>query len=113
MEANPLLAALDLAHVNRMKLRFLRQFFLTQTGFDAVVPNGLTKNLQFRSCPRHRDLAEHHETPTTTPNMGVFFACIEMAGRLKMATVNAGLCLLCLFGGFRAVETGMGETFGN
>lgn len=72
MQADPLFAPLDFAHIDGVKVGFLRQFFLAQSGLDALFPNSVAKDLQLRSWARHSFLAKQEEIKKNTPNMGVF-----------------------------------------
>jgi len=53
MQADPLFAPLDFAHIDRVKVGFLSQCFLAQSGFGALFPNSVAKDLQLRSWARH------------------------------------------------------------
>jgi hypothetical protein len=51
----------------------LSQFFLAQSGLDALLANRVAKDLQWRSLSRHSLLAKQEGMAANTPNMGLFF----------------------------------------
>jgi hypothetical protein len=71
MQANPLLAPLDFAYVNRVKIRLLCQLFLTEPRSTARRSNGFSQNLQL-SQARHSRLKKQGGSGANTPNMGLF-----------------------------------------
>ena len=53
VKADPLLATFNLANVNRMKVGFFGQLFLTQTRLYAVLANGVAENFKLLELARH------------------------------------------------------------
>jgi hypothetical protein len=78
MKANPLFATLHFADINRMQIRFFRQFFLTQLGRFAILANGFAKNFK-DLLTRHSLLGNHCRVKLKTPNMGLFSPCASVS----------------------------------
>ena len=74
MEADPLLAAFNLADVNGMQLSLFGQLFLTHAGLGAVLPDRGSENPDWLSCARHSLSKKQEVEKSNTPNMGVFGA---------------------------------------
>lgn len=75
VKTDPLLTAFDLADINRMKIRLLREPFLAHAGLLAVFSDRVAKDLEMWSVPGHKFLAKQDGNPRNTPNMGLFARC--------------------------------------
>jgi hypothetical protein len=74
VKTDPLLAAFNLANVNRVQIGFFGQLFLAQNSLLAVVANGITQYFEL-SRARHNATAKQRHAGWRTPNMGLFGAC--------------------------------------
>lgn len=88
VEADPLLAAFDLAHINGMQFGPFRQPLLTHAGPGAVLPNCCAESLEL-SRARHRPPRKQEGAKPNTPNMGVFCACHAQALAIAMASLGS------------------------
>jgi hypothetical protein len=95
MEADPLLAAFDFAHVNRMQLSLFRQPLLAYARLGTVLADGGTKNSELLSRVRHRPPKKQEETESNTPNMGVFFMLASSCISENLAATSAGEVQAC------------------
>lgn len=71
MKADPLLAAFDLADVNRVEVRLFSQLLLTQARLHSVLTNGISENSELWRLARHSLSSEQKGQNANTPNMGV------------------------------------------
>jgi hypothetical protein len=75
MKANPLFASLDFAHIDRVQVGFLRQFFLAHAGLGAVLADCFADDFELLlSRARHRPPSKQSDQKANTPNMGLFLS---------------------------------------
>lgn len=72
VQTDPLLAAFDFSHINRVQIGFFRKFFLTHPNPFAAIPYGVAQNFQL-SRTRHGLSAKQDQPKERTPNMGLFY----------------------------------------
>jgi hypothetical protein len=95
MEADPLLAAFDFTHINRVQLGLFRQPLLAHARLGTVLADGGTKNSELLSLSRHSLERKQEETESNTPNMGVFFVLASMGELEKLGAMGAGEFQTC------------------
>ncbi len=95
MEADPLLAALDLAYIDRMQLSLFRQLFLAHPGLVAVLPDRRTEDFELLSGVRHSPPKEQEDGKWNTPNMGVFLRLRHWQHTETLAAMDAGRLQTC------------------
>ncbi len=86
MEADPLLAALHFADIDRVEIGFFRQFFLTHFGLFAVFSDRLTKNFAMLRNAGHTPQVEQEGRPENYTQHGCIFV---LANRTEGATIAA------------------------
>ena len=72
MKADPLFAPLNLADINRVQIRLLRQFFLAHANPSPAITDCFAKNLELLWTTRHSASQKQEQRNPNTPNMGVF-----------------------------------------
>ena len=78
MEADPLLAALDLSDVNRVEIGLFRELLLAEAGPDALAADGITQQLKL-SLAAHERSEKQGGGEANTPNMGLLFNGYSLA----------------------------------
>lgn len=58
MQTDPLLSTFDFPNVDRVKIGFFCQLFLTHPGAFAKMANGFAKNSSLLMCPQHENVTE-------------------------------------------------------
>jgi hypothetical protein len=72
VQTDPLLAAFDFSHINRVQISLFRKFFLGHTNPFAAIPYDVAQNFQL-SRTRHGLSAKQDQRNERTPNMGLFY----------------------------------------
>ena len=86
MEADPLFPPFDLANVNRVQFRPLREFFLAQSLLFAGLPDGVAQDFEMFRFARHNPSAKHEGRVANTPNMGLFVHFLSCHSHKDMLT---------------------------
>ena len=86
IERDGFLCPLDRADVNRMKIGFLRELFLTETGLLAIAADRFTQDSAILRDSRHSPLKKQEPGGTTTTYRFNISACLSKPamGRKKL-----------------------------